>query len=474
MIQRSVTLPRALFIAGFNGLLLYIVLIFSRSFTISDAEVEQLSHFQVFEGSAEIAAQTGVPLLIQSYIRPDNPHPYERLEEFSTNADADHLDCIAWNVLALFSDIRPTKKTVLQRNYLFYLFSIWLYSLALSWYHKNWMVGPAIFILCSPLVFLPEVQTLLHADYLVQGMVAVAPIFMAVYILVVCGIFSVAHRYLRYWLPALLIYSFFLRYISVIHMANQPSMLIMLAISLPLIYLRFRPMKRVVSGVLCVSVLGVICFEIFVAGMRDYRDREMQFTHPIPEYIDHATFSMVYLGIGSFDNSIGLNASDDVVWHKSLIELKAKKLGVIITPEESALIGGAPKADYLYFRLWKAYVIQYPFEYIKTRIEANAWVIARFALRGVYPQMPHTEQVFWCIVAVLSWGVIGLVMWFFLSYRLPIESIVILLAGYVPMALMGILHHPVRGVFSGMPVLLIVMTMVVLLFLRILHLPCKN
>jgi hypothetical protein len=42
------------------------------------------------------------------------------------------------------------------------------------------------------------------------------------------------------------------------------------------------------------------------------------------------------------------------------------------------------------------------------------------------------------------------------------------------MALMGILHHPVRGVFSGMPVLLIVMTMVVLLFLRILHLPCKN
>lgn len=471
MVQRSVTFPRILFLAGFNGLFLCVVLVFSKSFTISDEEVGMLGNPHPFYESAEIAAQLGVPLLIRSHVRPDNPQPYERIEQFSTNTDYDYLDGVLWNVLALFSDIRPTAKVILQRNYIFYLLSIWLYSLALAWHHKNWLIAPAVFASCSLLVFLPQVQTLFRACYVVQGMVTVAPIFMAVYILVICDLFSVANRHLRYWLPAILIYSFFLRYISVIHSANQSSMLIMLIISLPLIYMRFRPLKRVALGIFCFSILGVILFEVFVAGLKEYRDQAMQFTHPKPEHTDHTTFSIIYLGIGSFENSIGLTTSDDYMWHKGLIEKKAEELGVTITPEESAIIGGAPKAEALYFRLWTAYIAQHPIEYLKNRIQANAWIIARFALRGVYPQMSHAEQVFWCIVAVLSWGAIGWVLWSFLYLRPPIEAIVILLASYVPMALMGILHHPVRGVFSGMPVLLAAITMGMLLLFRILRLP---
>jgi len=469
--KTPLTLSQFLFIVGFNSILLGIVLISSKAFTISETEAASLGHAQPFWESAEIAAQTGVPLLIRSHIRPDNPHSYERIEQFSTNTDYDHLDGIAWNILAISTSIRPTKKTILQRNYLFYLLSVWLYSFALAWRHRSWIVGPSTFTACSFLIFLPQVQTLLRADYVVQGMVAVAPIFMSVYLLSTCEIFSNPHRNLRYWLPAILIYSFFLRYISVIHSANQSSMLIMSVVCLPLIYLRFRPQRRVLWGVLFFSIIGVLSFEVFVIGLREYRDQVMHFTHPQPEHTDHTTFSIIYLGIGSFENSIGLTPSDDYMWHQSLIEQKAEELGVTITPEERAIIGGAPKAEFLYFRLWTAYVKQHPFEYLKNRIQANAWIIARFALRGVYPQMSGAEQAAWCAIAVLSWAIIGWIMWAFLYYRLPIESVIILISGYMSMALMGILHHPVRGVFSGMPVLLIVITGAVLLILGILRRP---
>ena len=135
MVQRSVTFPRTLFLAGFNGLFMCVVLVFSKAFTISDEEGGMLGNPQPFYESAEIAAQLGVPLLIRSHVRPEKPQPYVRLEQFSTNTDYDHLDGVLWNVLALFSDIRPTAKVILLRNYISYLLRIWLYSLALAWHH---------------------------------------------------------------------------------------------------------------------------------------------------------------------------------------------------------------------------------------------------------------------------------------------------------------------------------------------------
>jgi hypothetical protein len=81
-----------------------------------------------------------------------------------------------------------------------------------------------------------------------------------------------------------------------------------------------------------VSLLGVAGFDLFVEGLRGYRDRQMGFEHVRPQYDNHATFSMVYLGIGVFENSLGIDDTDKFVWNRDLIEAKV----------ELPLFGGHP------------------------------------------------------------------------------------------------------------------------------------
>jgi hypothetical protein len=454
----------------FSSAVLLLVFLLSRPFSINPTELDKLGHAQPFASSAEIAARTGIPLLYGGGTRPDNEHPYERLEQYSNDTDYDHLDAVFWDLLAMATDVRPTKSALMKRNYLLYLVGVWLFSMVCAWHHGDWRLHPLLFGVCSLLVFNRRVQTLLHADYLTQGTLAIAPIFCAAFLLGLCVLFARPGMNLRPWLIATPVFCFGLRYLSVIHSANRSVMLAMLVVSLPLIWLRFRPPGRMAAKLLLVAVLGVLAFDGVVGGLRDYRDDRMQFTHPRPASANHTTFSLFYYGIGSFDNALDLYPSDDI-WWASQIESRARKLGVTIREDERALVGGAPKADHLFFRLWTSYVKQYPVEYLTNRVRANAWLVARLALRDIFPKLSPPEQLFWCVAGLLPWCVIGLAMWAFVRHRLPIEGPIVLISAFVPLAFIGIIHHPNRGMFVGMPVLLIGATVIVLLLLRILPLP---
>ena len=373
-------------------------------------------------------------------------------------ADYDHLDAVFWDHLAMISDIRPTKRTILIRNYLLYLVGIWLFSLLLAIYHRNWLLQPTVFLLGACLLFFRRTQTLFSMDYPVQGMVTVAPVFAAVWCVMLCQVLNYRPRRMRYWLATFFVLAFLLRYISVIHSANQSSMLIMVAICGAAFYLRFSRPHKIVCGVLLISFLGAATFDLCVAGLREYRDRKMGFVHERPAFDNHATFSLIYLGIGVFENSLGIDDTDHFVWNRNAIEEKAKQLGVSISHSERAIIGGAPKADQLFFRLWVKYVSTYPMEYVANRVKANAWIIARMALRDIYPLLSVREQIFWCILAVGSWVGFALLMGVFVRYELPLESVVIFVAGFIALSLMGILWHPVRGIFAAMPAALAVVS----------------
>jgi hypothetical protein len=276
---------------------------------------------------------------------------------------------------------------------------------------------------------------------------------------------------MRYWLAAFLLFAFFLRYISVIHSANRSVILIVIGICAPLFFLRFARPTKTLAQVLVVSLLGVAGFDLFVEGLREYRDRQMGFEHERPQHANHATFSMVYLGIGVFENSLGIDDTDKFVWNRDLIEAKASELGVAISKRDRAIIGGAPKADQLYFRMWMKYVSVYPWEYLKNRVKANAWIIARMALRDIYPLLSTREQIAWCVVAIVSWVGFGALFGVYLRFKPPLESVVIFVAGFIALSLMGILWHPVRGVFAAMPAALAVISAFALVLHRVLQVP---
>jgi hypothetical protein len=471
-VTETFTLRRILVSGAVNGVVLLWLALDPRSaLTIDQADIAGLGNPQPFLQSTEIAAALAVPLLIESHKRPDNPHQYERIEQFSEDTDYDHLDAVFWDLAAMVSDIRPTTATLLLRNYLMYLMAIWLFSALLSVYHGNWLLHPTIFATSASLLFSYRTQTLFTMDYPIQGMVTVAPVLAGSFCMMLCQVFRHRPQTMRYWLAAFLLFAFFLRYISVIHSANRSVILIVIGICAPLFFLRFARPTKTLAQVLVVSLLGVAGFDLFVEGLREYRDRQMGFEHERPQHANHATFSMVYLGIGVFENSLGIDDTDKFVWNRDLIEAKASELGVAISKRDRAIIGGAPKADQLYFRMWMKYVSVYPWEYLKNRVKANAWIIARMALRDIYPLLSTREQIAWCVVAIVSWVGFGALFGVYLRFKPPLESVVIFVAGFIALSLMGILWHPVRGVFAAMPAALAVISAFALVLHRVLQVP---
>lgn len=471
-LTETFTLHRILVSCAVNGvILLWLALDPQSALTIEQSDIADLGNPQPFLQSTEIAADLAVPLLIESHKRPDNPHQYERLEQFSEDTDYDHLDAVFWDLAAMVSDIRPTVATLLLRNYVMYLMAVWLFSVLLSVYHGNWLLHPTIFATSASLLFSYRTQTLFTMDYPIQGMVTVAPLLAGIFCIMLCQVFRHRPQSMRYWLGAFLLLAFFLRYISVIHSANRSVILIVIGICAPLFFLRFaRPAKTLVQ-ILVVSLLGVAGFDLFVEGLRGYRDRQMGFEHVRPQYDNHATFSMVYLGIGVFENSLGIDDTDKFVWNRDLIEAKARELEVAISEADRAIIGGAPKADHLFFRMWMKYVSLYPWEYLKNKVKANAWIIARMALRDIYPLLSPGEQSVWCVVATLSWVGFGAFFGVYLRLKPPLESLVIFVAGFIALSLMGILWHPVRGAFAAMPAALGAISAFALVCHRVLQVP---
>ena len=78
MVQRSVTFPRILFLAGFNGLFMCVVLVFSKSFTISDEEDIDAEKLQKLKTNV----QYDLMRAIQNHCDMENGHIREYITHF--------------------------------------------------------------------------------------------------------------------------------------------------------------------------------------------------------------------------------------------------------------------------------------------------------------------------------------------------------------------------------------------------------
>lgn len=406
---------------------------------------------EVFSETAEIAAKTGIPLLMYG---PGKHQLYERLEMFSERSGYDSADGLIWGLLGMYTDIRPTTETVYFRNFLLFLGVTLLLSWSVAINHRSPCFLPLCFVPISLLIYLPPIQSLLTLEYLNHGSMPIASLAMASYLLWVARWFQEGPPPKRSALLKLIGFlglGIVLVLLSTVHSANSPIMMIMLLSGIPILMLRYRPKWPMVAGVVGVLVLANLLVSAGVGGLRSYRDQAAKLEDvPKPLTTNHPRTHMLYQGIGIFPNPLGIDISDRWTLNKALVVQKAEELGVPLV-ETDFRPGAVPATEIVYLKMWLAYLAKHPVDYMVSRLKANAWVVSKLVGRPAFVLLSATEQVIWCVVAVFSWVGIGVVIWFFVRYRWPLQAPVILLLAYIANLAPGLIDHPYRGFYSALP-----------------------
>lgn len=405
---------------------------------------------KLFKDTAEIASKTGFLLA-----KHDNKatNQYGRLEEASLGG-YDCMDGFFWGLLGLFTDIRPDPPTLYKRNILFYLGSALVFSLLLSLKYKRPALLPFLFLPASLSIYLPQIQRLIIGEYIGLG---IAPSM--VIIIVIFFLFAkwAMIRFTFLNISFLVVISFFLSFLGTIHSSNFGIQVICFGMLFGIMIKDLPQFKKTIL-IFFIFLIGNLLFSGTIAALKEIRDTKLSFKKiPRPNMSQQGVMISLFNGIGVFPNSLGIYY-DQINYDPTVVFKAAGKLGVTLA--NSDFLGHTQiVSERSYFRLWTAYVLNHPYEYFKNRIQANAWILARFAKR-YYPDLSQSEKIAWQFMAVVSWIMLLLLIVRFYRSDIDLEIPVVFLSGYISLLVLGIIAHPVRGYSSIIPLLFAFITYV--------------
>lgn len=418
-----------------------------RSQAIKDNEHHVFFQLEVFDNAYNAAKLTGLPMVY------DTGHGFERLENRVATQGYDATDGLFWAAVSLFG-IQPTKTSMYSRNIAVYLLSSWI--LALSFAHLCLLpaLTSLIYAACFLSLYLPPVLRLVIGEYIGLGLATSLSGFMLGLFILLKGLVRLKASRLK-GRPLALLGAFSLSviigFLAHVHAANMAVIYLTSCILLFFGALSSKASFRHCLGFVLMLTFGVGFSQGLTKATQAYRDAHLDIPFPKYALAEHGTMLSVYNGIGSFPNALHLHY-DQLNDDHEVVERTAQALNVPIFAHEK--IGGTQIVkEAVYLRLWWAYLSDHPGEYLSNRIQANAWVLSRFAKR-FYPDISPAEKTLWQILAVLSW--LALTAFFIWSARRKTasglcHSLVLLLSVYVGLVSFGIIGHPIRGYVSFIP-----------------------